>query len=687
MENIFDKVVEYSGRFEVEEFRIGRTNSEPSYLRLKVEAPEEASMERLLQALHEFGCATVDGGDAVLREVERDRCAPEDFYSTTNHRTFVRHAGKWIEAENQRMDAMIVVAEGRAFCRRLRDLRAGDRIVTGLRGIRVAPESKERDRLAFAFMSNGISSERQVETAVRQTAALVRQAIDQRPESDRRRRPRGGSHGRASLACHRSSARGFVHAVLAGNALGVHDIEASLFGTSLGVRLSDGRQEEHGHRNHMRAINAIYHAGSVQQAVESGRLPSGVLYECVKANVPFVLAGSLRDDGPLPDTITDMNAAQDAYAEHFKGAGLVLLPRLDAALHRHRQHAAELGQNRVRRYQPRRRHQSQRPRHRTGRRRRHRRRPVPRSLIQGSRMKRAYTDEHAAAGVHAPLPEIETWPNQFAGYEIEIAMPEFTSVCPKTGLPDFGKIVLRYLPDKLCLELKSYKMYLLEYRNLGIFQENAVNRILKDVVKAAKPIEATVIGDWAPRGGLSTLITASWSRKRRARLMESAELIAMLQAVRERVRASHPETHAGASPVPLPDLMPLIHARDSALGKVAAIGTVNPRRGGPLNALVQSWKRLVARVLDWHVRDQVEFNRKTIACLDAAIEALSENNRALVEIGNRAAGARSAADGVRDLLDHWVEWRADWERKLAQTEIQFLRSVAEQQGAAQHRVS
>jgi 7-cyano-7-deazaguanine reductase len=130
--------------------------------------------------------------------------------------------------------------------------------------------------------------------------------------------------------------------------------------------------------------------------------------------------------------------------------------------------------------------------------------------------KRAYTDEHAAAGVQAPLPEIETWPNQYAGYEIEIAMPEFTSVCPKTGLPDFGKIVLRYLPDRLCLELKSYKMYLLEYRNLGIFQENAVNRILKDVVKAAKPIEATIIGDWAPRGGLSTLVTASWVRKRKA---------------------------------------------------------------------------------------------------------------------------------------------------------------------------
>ncbi|HMC62507.1 MAG TPA: preQ(1) synthase [Candidatus Solibacter sp.] len=125
-------------------------------------------------------------------------------------------------------------------------------------------------------------------------------------------------------------------------------------------------------------------------------------------------------------------------------------------------------------------------------------------------MKRVYTDDHARSGVDAALPEIETWPNQYADYEIEIAMPEFTSVCPKTGLPDFGKIVLRYVPDKRCLELKSYKMYLLAYRNLGIFQENIVNRILGDVVKAAKPVSATVIGDFTPRGGLSTLVTAAW---------------------------------------------------------------------------------------------------------------------------------------------------------------------------------
>jgi lysine-ketoglutarate reductase/saccharopine dehydrogenase-like protein (TIGR00300 family) len=323
MEQIFDQVVEFGGRFEVEEFRVGRTNSEPSYLRLKVESSERATMDRLLQQLLGLGCSPVDSGDAQLRGVERDRCAPEDFYSTTNHRTLVRHLQQWLEVENQRMDALVVIASGRAMCRRMRDLQTGDQVVVGMRGIRVVPESKERDRMAFAFMSNGISSERQVETAVRQTASLIEQSIEQGLKVVAVAGPvvvhTGGVPGLSQLI--RS---GFVQGLLSGNALGVHDVEAALFGTSLGVRLADGRQEEHGHRNHMRAINAIYHCGGIEHAVESGRLKSGILYECVKNHVPFVLAGSLRDDGPLPDTITDMNAAQDAYAEQLKGAGLVL---------------------------------------------------------------------------------------------------------------------------------------------------------------------------------------------------------------------------------------------------------------------------------------------------------------------------------------------------------------------------
>jgi 7-cyano-7-deazaguanine reductase len=127
-------------------------------------------------------------------------------------------------------------------------------------------------------------------------------------------------------------------------------------------------------------------------------------------------------------------------------------------------------------------------------------------------MQRTYTDEHARAGIEAELPDIETWPNQYPGYEIEVVIPEFTSVCPKTGLPDFGKITLRYMPDQSCLELKSLKMYVLAYRNLGIFYENAVNRILQDVVKAAQPMSATVIGEFTPRGGLHSKVSATWSK-------------------------------------------------------------------------------------------------------------------------------------------------------------------------------
>lgn len=323
MERIFDTVVEYQGEFEVEDFHIGRTNSEPSRLRLRVKAPSRAQLEQMLQALLGLGCSLADAGEVELATVERDRCAPDDFYSTTNHRTLVRLNGRWIEVEDQRMDAVIVVEGERARCCRLRDLRAGDRVVVGLRGIRVLPEPKERDRLSFAFMTNGVSSERQVETAVRQTAALIRQTLAQGRKVAVVAGPvvvhTGGSPALAALI-----RDGYVQALLSGNALAVHDVEAALFGTSLGVRLSDGRQEEHGHRNHMRAINAIFRAGGLRQAVEAGILQSGIFYECIRRGVEFVLAGSLRDDGPLPETITDMNQAQDAYARALKGAGLVL---------------------------------------------------------------------------------------------------------------------------------------------------------------------------------------------------------------------------------------------------------------------------------------------------------------------------------------------------------------------------
>ena len=330
MEQIFDTVVEFQGRFEVEIFTIGRTNSDASQLRLRLGTPTRELMDQLIAQLLGLGCTPVDAGDAELRTVERDCCAPEDFYSTTNHRTMVKIGGQWVTVTMQRMDALVVVKDGAAGCSKLRDVRAGDAVVVGMRGIRVVPESKERDRMTFSFMSNGISSERQVDTAVRQTVALLRQTREEGKKIIVVAGPvvvhTGGGKPLAWLI-----REGWVDALLAGNALAVHDVEAALLGTSLGVRQSDGRQEEHGHRNHMRAINAIYHSGSIARAVADGKLKTGVMYEAVNKGIPFVLAGSLRDDGPLPDTITDMNQAQDAYARHFENAGVVLC--LSSMLH------------------------------------------------------------------------------------------------------------------------------------------------------------------------------------------------------------------------------------------------------------------------------------------------------------------------------------------------------------------
>jgi O-antigen chain-terminating methyltransferase len=169
--------------------------------------------------------------------------------------------------------------------------------------------------------------------------------------------------------------------------------------------------------------------------------------------------------------------------------------------------------------------------------------------------------------------------------------------------------------------------------------------------------------------------------------VESAELIAILREVRERVRARNPETSAGGVEVALPDLLPLVHARDAALGKVAAIGTVNPRSGGLLNSVVQTWKRFLARVLDWHVREQVEFNRKMVAYADATIEANREMNQAIAELGSLLAEQQKVTEELKDIRDHWAGWRAEWEHKLELNEVQFLRSVADLQGAFQHRVT
>jgi lysine-ketoglutarate reductase/saccharopine dehydrogenase-like protein (TIGR00300 family) len=330
MTEIFDAVVKHGASFEVIEFTIGRTNDDFSRLQMRVSAPSAATMQGLLEELLGLGCRTAADLDAELQPAPSDGCAPDDFYSTSNHHTWIRHGGQWLEVDRQRMDAAVVIENGRAACRKLRDLRKGDSVVCSLDGIRVVPEFRERDRHGFAFMTGGISSERHVETSVARIADMIRDVKRAGGRIAFVVGPVVVHTGAAAYFCDLIRL-GFVDVLLAGNALAVHDIESALYGTSLGVSLETGAPVEGGHRHHMRAINAIRRAGGIQPAVESGLLTSGVMYECVKRGVPFVLAGSIRDDGPLPDTIMDLVEAQDRYAEALANVGLAVV--LSTMLH------------------------------------------------------------------------------------------------------------------------------------------------------------------------------------------------------------------------------------------------------------------------------------------------------------------------------------------------------------------
>jgi len=327
---IMDRVIECGAIYEVMEFRLGRTNDEFSRLRLRVQAPSRDVLNKTLEELVELGCYQARITDAVLKPAPRDRVVPEDFYSTTNHRTFVRIDGDWIEARKQRMDAVLIVDGREVECRKLRDVKQGEMVVCGLQGIRIQQEYKERDRLGFAFMANEISSERRAETAVRKVAEMMRQT---KAEGGRIVFVAGPVviHTGGTAAFCEIIRKGYVDALLAGNAIAVHDIEHTLFGTSLGVDLDRGIPIEEGHKNHMRAINAVNSHGSIRGAVEAGIIRSGVMYEIVHNNVPFVLAGSIRDDGPLPDTEMDLIRAQEQYAALLADARMVIC--LSSMLH------------------------------------------------------------------------------------------------------------------------------------------------------------------------------------------------------------------------------------------------------------------------------------------------------------------------------------------------------------------
>src|ERR1043166_7692446 len=327
---MFDTVVRHDGAFEVLEFRIGRTNDEPSFVSMRVTAKGGAALTELLEELVTLGCRVARVEDAHLVPADRDGCAPEDFYSTTNPQTFVRIGGAWVGADHQRMDAAIVVKDSTASCRKLRDIRRGDLVVCGVQGVKILPEFRARDRLGFAFMTNEISSERRVEVGVARIAAMMKEAKAAGERIAFVAGPVVVHTGGGAYFCDLVR-RGYVDVLLAGNALAVHDVEQALYGTSLGVDMESGRAIEGGHRHHMRAINAIYRAGGLRQAVEQGVLKSGVMHECIRRGVTYVLAGSIRDDGPLPDTMMNLIEAQDRYTQALEGVQLVLV--LSTMLH------------------------------------------------------------------------------------------------------------------------------------------------------------------------------------------------------------------------------------------------------------------------------------------------------------------------------------------------------------------
>lgn len=310
---------------------IGTHRWDESSLELEVTAPSAKAFERVRADLMSLGLSETDTQDAVLGTVDLAGTAPEGFYSSTNLATEVRIGGNWIGVENQRMDATVVVDGKGARCVKLRDLVVGQQVVMGYAGIRLTPQpTRKLQEARWGFMQGGASSERRL-------AAQVAEVV--RAWHEVRRAGRKVILVAGPVVVHVGAAptlaallrSGLVDGLLSGNALAVHDCEVVMFGTSLGVDLGSGSAAVHGHMHHMRAINRVRRAGSLAAAVEQGLLQGGIMHACITAKVPFCLAGSIRDDGPLPDTEMDLIKAQERYAQILQGAGLVVI--LSSMLH------------------------------------------------------------------------------------------------------------------------------------------------------------------------------------------------------------------------------------------------------------------------------------------------------------------------------------------------------------------
>jgi lysine-ketoglutarate reductase/saccharopine dehydrogenase-like protein (TIGR00300 family) len=321
---ILDQVRESRCDYEIVEFRVGRTPADPSYARLLVKAERAARLEGLVGSLIGLGMTRVEAGQANLVEAEMDGVLPDGFYSSTNLETEVRAGDTWYEVANPEMDCAIVVKDGQARTVPMSDVLKGDPVVVGSLGIRVQPRDRGRAGEVFEFMSSQVSSEKPQGLIVRKVAEAMR-VTKLRGEKILWVAGPAVIHTGAAPSIVRLIEAGYVDVVFAGNALAAHDIEGALYGTSLGVNLSEGIGVEHGHEHHIRAINTIRRCGSIAKAVEQGVLTSGIMHACVRHDVDFVLGGSVRDDGPLPDTLTDVIETQRAMRSLLPGVGYALM--------------------------------------------------------------------------------------------------------------------------------------------------------------------------------------------------------------------------------------------------------------------------------------------------------------------------------------------------------------------------
>lgn len=317
--------------YEIAHLEVGRLRTDDSELELQVTAKDQEAFDRLRADLMSLGLSELETEDAEWQEVDIEGTAPDGFYSTTNLVTDVRVAGLWQQVTRQRMDAAIVDDDGILICVKLRDLKQGQRVVVGFTGIRITPHTTRKlQEGKFGFMQGGVSSERRLAAQVEEVATAWKRV---RSEGRKVILVAGPVvvHVGAGPTLAAILQAGLVDGLLSGNALAVHDIEVALYGTSLGVALATGRPAVHGHMHHMRAINSVRRAGNIPNAVAQGLVKTGVMHACVESGVPYCLAGSIRDDGPLPDTEMDLIAAQGGYATILENAGLVVI--LSSMLH------------------------------------------------------------------------------------------------------------------------------------------------------------------------------------------------------------------------------------------------------------------------------------------------------------------------------------------------------------------